>query len=91
MKRINSLPLELQLSRSILRVATLSAVFSKVSISCWSTFASISASEGIVSDVEAVDASAAVVENLGRVRIEAESEAIDRLKAGSSGDGEWGA
>eukprot|EP00965_Chrysotila_dentata_P034781 1157750-Pleurochrysis_carterae.AAC.1 len=42
MVRISSLPLALQLSRREVRVATLSTVFSMVSMSCRSTFASIS-------------------------------------------------
>eukprot|EP00965_Chrysotila_dentata_P244190 6205822-Pleurochrysis_carterae.AAC.1 len=42
MMRINSRPLELQLSRSIVRVAMLSTVLRIVSINCRSTLASIS-------------------------------------------------
>eukprot|EP00965_Chrysotila_dentata_P001621 53696-Pleurochrysis_carterae.AAC.1 len=42
MIRISSRPLELQFSRNIVRVATLSTVFRMVSISCRSTLASIS-------------------------------------------------
>eukprot|EP00965_Chrysotila_dentata_P052518 1742635-Pleurochrysis_carterae.AAC.1 len=42
MIRISSLPLELQFSRNIVRVAMLSTVFRMVSISCRSTLASIS-------------------------------------------------
>eukprot|EP00965_Chrysotila_dentata_P180839 5969388-Pleurochrysis_carterae.AAC.1 len=41
MMRINSRPLELQLSRSIARVAMLSTVLRMVSINCRSTLASI--------------------------------------------------
>eukprot|EP00965_Chrysotila_dentata_P177957 5878621-Pleurochrysis_carterae.AAC.2 len=40
MMRINSRPLELQLSRSIVRVAMLSTVLRMVSINCRSTLAS---------------------------------------------------
>eukprot|EP00965_Chrysotila_dentata_P001211 39317-Pleurochrysis_carterae.AAC.1 len=79
MMRINSRPLELQLSRSIARVATLSTV-----LRMWS-----GTSDGRVRCVGADDAPAVAAADLVRARTAAGGKAIERSNVGSSGEGEW--